>query len=257
MKTLQIVFAVALVAGSASLQAADRAGNTDAATNAETSVKAVENQPAFVNQLFQDLYGRGPYAAELETNLVALQQGTTSRAELAASLFQSVEFHENAAFLVKLYLSILKHDPQFEQWSQIVKVMRDGATQDDALSAFMNTPEYASAFPQSLSDGAMVSRLFQQMFDRAANGAELDSWASKMSQGTSRRTVMEALLRNPEFELHIGNRVNARLVYLAFLRRAGSTAEIARVAESFKSGASVVEVIGSILALPEFAARFQ
>jgi len=254
MKALQVVFAVALVAGSGSLRAADAAA--DGAPNAEASVKAPENQPAFVNQIFQDLYGRGPDASELETNIVALQQGTITRAQLATTLFQSAEFHENAAFLVKLYLSIMKHDPQFDQWSQILKVMHDGATQDDALSAFMNTPEYASAFPQSLSDGAMVGRLFQQMFDRSANAGELDAWGAKMTQGTSRRTVLEALLRNPEFDQHVSNKVNANLVYLAFLRRAGSPSEIARTAESFKSGASMVEVIGSILALPEFAARF-
>jgi Domain of unknown function (DUF4214) len=257
MKSLKIIVAIALISGFQSLQAAGSIGDGDGtgpAAAAETA-SAGDNPAVFVNRLFLDLYGRDATPSELALSVDALREGT-ARAQVAARLFESPEFHDHAAFLVKLYHSLLKHDPEFTQWAQIFQVLHDGATQDDAVAAFMNTPEYAGAYPRSLGDAAMMSRLYQQMFDHAPDPGQLNSLTSQLAQGATRRDVVEGLLHNAEFEQHIAGRVNATLVYLAFLRRAGSPTEIARVMESFQTGATMVDVIGSILLLPEFTARF-
>jgi hypothetical protein len=71
-----------------------------------------DNDLFFVKQMFQDLYGRAPSAAELAADLGALKQGMSTRAQLAESLFDAAEFHDNAGFLVKCYTALLQVRPR-------------------------------------------------------------------------------------------------------------------------------------------------
>jgi hypothetical protein len=256
MKTLQIMFAVAVLAGAGSLQAADKAGEDTASTPAART--STDSNSAFVNHLFEDLYGRQASTGELSGYVEDLKTGDITFPRVAARLFQAPEFHDNAAFVAKLYISLLNRDPEFHQWAQILKVMRtNGATQADATTAFVNSPEFAAAFPQSMSDAAMAAKLFQQMFDRAPEAAELERLASKLSQGATRRELVDELLRSPELESHIANRINATLVYLAFLHHTPKTDDISSMTESLAGGLSIADAINSILLSPEYAATLK
>jgi uncharacterized protein DUF4214 len=254
MKTLQIMVAVAVLAGSVSLRASDKTGD-DANSAAVTAPTSNDSNAAFVNQLFEDLYGRDASASEVKGYVEDLKTGDITFARVAARLFEAPEFHDNAAFLVKLYISLLNRDPEFRQWSQIFKVMHGGATQADAITAFMNSPEYAAAYPQSMGDTAMIGKLFQQMFDRTPETSELDRLVSKLTQGLTRRDVVEELLRSPEFESHVANRVNASLMYMAFLHHTPKGDDVSRMAESLAGGLSIADAINSILHSPEYATR--
>jgi len=216
----------------------------------------VENDWFFVNQLFQDLYGRAASAAELSDALNALKEGTSTRAQVAASLFESAEFHDNASFMVKCYLALIQPDPDFVQWSQILKLIQGGATQDNVLAAFMSTREYAAAYPADLSDGAFVGKLHWNLLGRDAEAAELDSLAAKLAQGELRRDMVEEFLRSSEFELRIAGRVDTSLGYLAFLRRGGEAAAIDRWTGKLNSGSSLTDLIGDLISLQEYVARF-
>jgi hypothetical protein len=216
----------------------------------------IDNDSFFVNQLFQDLFGHAPGAAELAGNLNALKQNTSTRAQIAASLFQSAEFHDNAAFLVRCYLALMQRDPDFGQWSRILKLMQGGATQDNALTAFMSTPEYAAAYPRDLSDGDFITRLHRNLLGRDPESGEMNSWASKLARGDSHAALVEGFLRSPEFEVRIASRVNANLAYLAFLRRTGEAAAIERWTAKLDAGGPIAELVGALVVLPEYAARF-
>ena len=217
---------------------------------------SIASNTLFVNQLFQDLYGRAPSTAELAQNATALDQGATTRAQVATTLFSAPEFHDNGSYLGKCYLALLKRDADFSGWSQIFKVMHDGATQDDAFAAFAGTPQYAAEYADSLSDGTFVTRLHQNILGREPERSELDYWASNLAQGGSRVTAMKLFLLSPEFEVRISSRVNVSLMYLAFLRHGGDAAGMARWTEKLKSGTPLSEVIGSFISMPEYAARF-
>ena len=253
MNKLQFIFAAALFAASGSLHAANPSPSV---SGVKMGVNPITDNALFVKQIFQDLYGRVPYPAEMAATLDGLKEGTSTRAQVAASLFNSAEFHDNAGFLVKCYTALLQHDSDFAQWSQILKAMQSGASQDSALAAFMGTPEYAAAYPDAMSDGAFVTKLHQKLLGRDPESAELDSWAVKLAQGARRPAVVEAFLRSPEFEMRVASRVNTSLAYLAFLRRAGEAAAIDRWTDKLNSGASVADLIGDFISLPEYAARF-
>jgi len=216
----------------------------------------IENDWFFVNQQYQDLYGRAPSAVELTGHLTALKQGASTHAQVAATLFQSAEFHDNAGYLVKCYLTLMQRDPDFVQWAQILKVMQGGATRDNALSAFMGTPEYAAAYPDGLSDGAFVTKLHRNLLGRDPDSGDMDLWIAKLAQGTSRHDMVGVLMRSPEFEVRIASRVDVTLAYLAFLRRNVDPAGMSRWSEALKSGASARDLIGALTGLPEYTARF-
>jgi hypothetical protein len=215
-----------------------------------------ENDWFFVNQQFQDLYGRAPYGPELMGHLNALKQGSSTRAQVAATLFLAPEFHNHAGFLVKCYLALMQRDPDFVQWSQILRLMQSGATQDNALTAFMNTPEYAAVYPASMSDGSFVTKLYQNLLGRDPESADLESWLSKLANGTARHDMVLTFLRSPEFEVRIATRVDTSLAYLAFLRRTADPAGMNRWTEALKTGSSITDLIGALISLPEYVGRF-
>jgi hypothetical protein len=216
----------------------------------------IENDSFFVNQQYQDFYGRAPSLVELTGHLNALKQGTTTRAQIARSLFQSPEFHDNAGFLVKCYMALIQRDPDFNQWSQILKLMQGGATQDNALTAFMNMPEYAAAYPESLNEEAFVTKLHRNLLGRDPASAELNSMALKLAHGITRRDMVGGILKSHEFEQRIANRVNPSLAYLALLRRGGEAAGMNRWTSALNGSASVTDLVGAFITLPEYIARF-
>jgi hypothetical protein len=101
----------------------------------------------------------------------------------------------------------------------------------------------------------MIAKLLQQMFGRAPEAAEMNRWATRLTHGIDRREVVGELLRSPEFESFASNRVNATLVYMAFLRRSGNAGVIGPLSESLQSGVSLADLISSVLQSPEYAAR--
>ena len=216
----------------------------------------IENDWFFVNQQYQDLFGRAPSAVELTGHLTALKQGSSTHAQVAATLFQAPEFHDNAAYLVKCYLTLMQRDPDFGQWSQILKVMQGGATRDNALTAFMGTPEYAAAYPDGMSDGAFITKLHRNLLGRDPDSGDMDKWIAKLAQGNGRHDMVGVLMRSPEFEVRIASRVDVSLAYLAFLRRGAEPASMNRWSDALKSGASVTDLVGALISLPEYVARF-
>src|SRR5450432_394287 len=216
----------------------------------------IENDWFFVNQQFQDLYGRAPSAAELMSYLKGLKDGTSTHAQVAAALLQSPEFHDNASFLAKCYLALMQRDADFVQWSQILKVIQGGATQNDAVSAFMSTPEYAAAYPQGLSDGDFVTKVHRNLLGRDPAAGELESWTLKLAHGNTRRDMVVGTLRSYEFEKRVAGRVDTSLAYMAILRHGGDAAGMNRWTDALKSGASVTDLVGALISLPEYVARF-
>ena len=68
--------------------------------------------------------------------------------------------------------------------------------------------------------------------------------------------MVGVVLRSPEFEVRIATRVDASLAYLAFLRRSGEPAGMNRWIEALKTGSSVTDLVGTMIAMPEYVARF-
>ncbi len=267
MKNFQLITAVAFFVASGSLLAAganESSIETAVAANVPTHGTAVAGgrtragvaDDVFLSRVFQDLYGRSPIASEVESHLAELHAGTTSRAEIVAALFNAPEFRDSAGYVVKCYLTLMRRDPDFTGWAQISKLMRAGTMEDTVLAAFLRTPEYAAAYPASMSDAAFLEAVYHNLVGREPNAEEVDSLRSKLDQGGSRAEVLQGMLTSPEFDAHIAARVNANLAFLAFLQRGGDSAGLERWTAALQSGVPVSDLVGAFLASPGYAARY-
>ncbi|MBZ5728959.1 MAG: DUF4214 domain-containing protein [Acidobacteriia bacterium] len=265
MKNAQTLIATAFLVASGSLWAAGANENSSeaaVAANVSTHGTAVASartgvaDDIFLSRVFQDLYGRSPIASEVEAHLSALHAGTTTRAEIVASLFSAPEFRDGAAYVVKCYLTIMRRDPDFAGWSQIYKLMRSGTMEETVLSAFLKTPEYAAAYPANMSDAAFLETVYHNLLGREPNAEEVDSLRSKLDQGGARGEVLQTVLTSPECDAHIASRVNANLAFLAFLRRGGDAAGLERWTAALQAGVPVSDLVGAFLASSGYAGRF-
>lgn len=214
------------------------------------------NDVFFVNQLFQDLYGRMPGARELEEKVDAIRAGTTTRAEIAAEMLTAGEFHDGAGYLAKCFLVLMRRDADFPRWSQMYSAMRQGASRDAALAAFVATPDFAAAYPAGLSDAAFVAKIHQDMLGTQFGATELQMWTTQIARGGSRAEIVDTFLQSPEIETRLAGRINISLCYLALLHREAGSETADRWTVALDGGAPLTDVINSVLSSPEYAARF-
>jgi hypothetical protein len=217
---------------------------------------AAANEVFFVNQLFQDLYGRGPSARELDERVEDLRAGTATPAQMAAGMLTAGEFHDRAGYLAKSFLALLRRDADFASWSQIYALMRGGASKEAVLGGFVSTPDFAALYPSALSDAEFVAKVHQEMLGRQPEANELEMWMAQIAGGSSRAAVVGSFLEGPEVEGRMAARINISLSYLALLRRTPGSEEMERWTAAFSGGAPLTEAVNAILASPEYAARF-
>jgi hypothetical protein len=210
----------------------------------------------FVNQLFQDLYGRMPGASELAEKVEALRTGTATRAEIAAGMLIAGEFHDAGGYLAKCFLALMQRDADFTRWSKINAVMRQGVSRDAALSAFLSTPEFAAAYPASLSDAAFLAKVSQDMIGRQPSSTEFEMWTNQLAHGNSRAEIIDTFLQSPQLETRLAGRINISLSYLALLRRESDPQTLDHWTRALDGSASLTDVVNSVLSSPEYASRF-
>lgn len=216
----------------------------------------IANDAFFVNQLFQDLYSRMPGASELAEKVDALKTGTTTRAEMAAGMLIAGEFHDSGSYLAKCFLALMQRDADFPRWSKINAVMRQGVSRDAALAAFLSMPEFAAAYPASLSDANFLARIAQDMIGRQPTSAELEMWTAQLAHGSSRAEIVDTFLQSAQLEGRLAGRINVSLSYLALLRRESDTETLDHWTRALDGSASLTDVVNAVLSSPEYASRF-
>jgi hypothetical protein len=218
--------------------------------------QVIASDAFFVNQLFQDLYGRMPGASELAEKVEALRTGTATRAEIAAGMLIAGEFHDAGGYLAKCFLALMQRDADFTRWSKINAVMRQGVSRDAALSAFLSTPEFAAAYPASLSDAAFLAKVSQDMIGRQPSSTEFEMWTNQLAHGNSRAEIIDTFLQSPQLETRLAGRINISLSYLALLRRESDPQTLDHWTRALDGSASLTDVVNSVLSSPEYASRF-
>jgi hypothetical protein len=215
----------------------------------------IANDVFFVNQLFQDLYSRTPSAGELAEKVDALGNGTMTHAEIAAGMLTAGEFHDAGGYLAKCFLALMQRDADFPRWSKINAVMRQGVSRDAAIAAFLSTPEFVSAYPAGLSDAAFLGKVSQDMIGRQPSSAEIEMWTNQLAHGSSRAEIVDTFLQSAQLETRLAGRINVSLSYLAFLRREADTETLDRWTRALDGGASLTDVVNSVLSSAEYASR--
>ena len=212
------------------------------------------NSSFFITQLYQDLLNRAPSTTELVAGLATVATGTLS--DVALTVYTSPEFHGNANYLTKCYVALLGRDPDLATWQPIFKLMQGGAQQLTTLSGFLGTPEYLAAYPSTLPNPAFVVKLYQDLLGRAPDPAGRAYWTFVLNLGIPRAYVLNGFITSPEYDARIAHRVDANLMYMSFLRRAGEAAGINFWTVTMDFGVPLKAVMSGFVGSPEYLARF-
>jgi hypothetical protein len=237
----------------------DTPGTTGFAVNkldVALGASPILNSSFFVNQVYKDVLNRAPNTTELLAGVNALKLNPAGLGDLAYSVFTSAEYHDNANYLAKCYIAMLGRDPDMATWPQIFKLMQSGTQQVTTLSGFLGTPEYLAAYPDTLTPTQFVTRLYANLLGRAPEAAGLSYWTFLINIGIPKVFILNGFISSPEYDARMTHRVDANLLYLTFLQRAGEPAGINFWKVSMDFGIPLNSAVQSFITSPEYLARF-
>jgi len=180
------------------------------------------NDLLFVNQLYRDLMGREGEADGVTYWMNPLAAGV-SRGEIVHSFFTSPEFDSNAGAIVRLYHGVLDRSPDkcgFDYW---LAQANAGMSAEEIGSLFLDSAELGEDWG-SLSDGAFVDMLYQNILDRQAETEGRDYWLDQLNKGADRGGVLNSFVQSSEFKAATAGEVAVDMLYLGLLDRDADTA---------------------------------
>jgi hypothetical protein len=215
------------------------------------------NTEAFVRQLYLDLLNRTADPAGLNQWVTWINTGIYTRAQAASQFFQSQEFYGTGNYLTKLYLGILLRDPDYGGWTGWFNYLTAGYSQTYVLNQFLASQEFQSQYG-NLDNTAFVTLLYNNILNRPPDQAGLSQWVSWLSNGTyTRAQVANGFIISQEFQLRVGNRIYADMLYIGFLRRAGDPNGLNGWTNWLANGTYTLDQeVGSFISSPEYLARF-
>jgi hypothetical protein len=215
------------------------------------------NTEAFVRQLYLDLLNRTADPSGLSTWVNWINTGVYTRAQVAAQFFRSQEFYGSGNYITKLYLGIMLRDPDYVGWTGWFNYLHNGFTQTDILNQFLLSQEFQSRYG-NLDNTQFVTLAYNNVLNRPPDQAGLQQWLAWLNNGTyTRAQVMYGFITSQEFQLRVGNRVYADMLYIGFLRRASDPNGLNGWTNWLANGTFTLDQeVNGFITSPEYLARF-
>ncbi len=215
------------------------------------------NTEAFVRQLYLDILSRTADSGGLNTWVNWINTGVYTRAQVAASFFQSQEFYGTGNYITKLYLAIMLRDPDYAGWTGWFNYLHNGWSQTDVLNQFLASPEFQSRYG-ALDNTAFVTLLYNNILNRAPDQAGLNQWVAWLNNRTyTRAQVANSFVLSQEFDLRERNRIYSNMLYIGFLRRAGELSGLDGWTNWLTNGTyTLQQAVNGFITSAEYLARF-
>jgi hypothetical protein len=195
--------------------------------------------------LYTLILGRSADAGGLASWLAALNSGT-SIGQIANTFLHSPErLTDEVNSYYQTFLGRAGDPGGIQNW---VSAMEAGMTEQQVVNAFLNAPEFSQVHA---SNTAFIQALYGDMLGRTASAAEVASWNTTLTTGTTRSSVILDIADSAEAQKRAVDSY-----YVAFLARQTDAAGETFWVDSILSGAETLDgVAASILGSPEFASR--
>jgi hypothetical protein len=149
-------------------------------------------------QVYQQLLGRAPRAADYTYWLNALAAGT-SHEQVIANIVVSPEYlshlsNQPAAWVGQVYVQLLGRPAGTADLNYWLGVLNGGASEADLARQILQSNEY-----QGDAWRNWISRLYAGLLGRSASGSDLNYWASVWQSGASPAAALTAIVTSPEF----------------------------------------------------------
>lgn len=157
-------------------------------------IRLVSTQFHYVEKLYQTILGRQGSDADILNWVGDLNQGA-SRQAVAAAFLNSNEYRGN--LVNSIYQQLLGRPADFGGTNYWVGQMQFGLSAEQVMASIASSGEYYAR--HGATNAGFVAGLYQDLLGRAAGPAEIASWTSSMSSGTSPSSVAMFFLTSTEY----------------------------------------------------------
>ncbi|PXX39890.1 DUF4214 domain-containing protein, partial [Undibacterium pigrum] len=207
----------------------------------------------FAMQLYRDVLFREADTAGLQYWQGQIETGKMSRAQMAASFMESVEFQTGIGGITRLYFGAFDRLPDREGLAYWMQAQKDGMNLSKISSSFVASAEFQKTYG-ALDNTAFVDRVYQNVLHRPSDAAGKAYWLGQLGNGLSRGDMLAGFTESTEFKANSQAKVSLTLDYVGLLGHAPDQATFDALLA--QSGTDIVTLIGQFMNSPEYLARF-
>ena len=225
----------------ASLGGTALSGGTWSFTTGAAPLPAIQR---YIVHVYRDLFHRAVDPSGLATWTAALESGTP-RVAVANSITSSTEYR--SALIQGTYQKYLGRSADPTGLAYWLRQMSVGRTISDIEVGFLASPEYYAQ--AGSTDAGWVRRLYQHVLGRSAADAEVAYWVARVP-AIGRGGVARGFVVSSEYLASVVDGY-----YVSILGRHIDPSGRATWVAAIQRGARLEEIIGAIVASPEYYAR--
>jgi hypothetical protein len=185
----------------------------------------------------------GDSAVSLSTATVADGTMPPSLTTVDMAFVQSAEFYGN--LIIKDYQQYLSRTPGNAEVAAWVNAMQHGATDQQVLAGFFNSPEYY--LHAGNSDKAWVDAMYRDLLGRNADATGENAWMQALAAGAKKADIALGFATSQEREGGI-----VQNYYQQYLGRTAGAAEVAGWVRAFETGQTNEQIIAGIVGSQEY-----
>lgn len=214
------------------------------------------NVDTFLWRQYADILYRGPSTASLASRRNALNTGTDTPGETVVALMGDATHTSSVPPTIRLYLAYFKRLPDEGGLAYWSGKARSGTSLHKASEQFARSSEFARTYG-SLSNGAFVDLVYQNVLGRPADSSGRSYWVGKLDKGYARGSMMISVSESSENIRKTTNTVAVVGLYHVLLRRIPSSTELDGAIARLTGGTRLFTLADEILLSPAYAARIR
>lgn len=212
----------------------------------------------YITQLYQNVLGRTPDAAELAFWTGQLESGAMTRGAVLAGFSESTEFKvlaANRVYVVGAYAGLLLRAPAQGEFSTWVAFLDGAGSQLVFIDSILASFEFAQITTTPVQDNAtFVSLLYNDFLGRPGSPAEIQGWVGQLDAATlTRAQVVDGIMNLAEY---VGRVPPAARLYYATFNRTPDYGGLNYWADQLMLGTSLMAIAEFFAASPEFQATY-
>ena len=211
---------------------------------------------AFATQQAKDFWGGVPSQSWLDRATQDLEGGVVGLDRFIELAMINGLHASVVPPTIRLYLGFFLRVPDYSGLDYWIRKVRAGTPLDTAASTFAAGPEFERRYG-SLSNGAFIDQIYQNLFGRAPDPGGRDYWKRRLDGGAKRGWVMRQWCESDEYKRKTDAQVRVISTYVGMLRRSPDSSGYSYWStRAASSETGLQQLISSIRTGQSYANRF-
>lgn len=179
------------------------------------------------------IYGRdrSDYIMHIEGDFVSLENKSTGEVDFVLTNIERIEFDDirialdddgAAGKVYRLYTAAFNRTPDpdgYTYWlAQIDQFEEEflsylGKSLPSIASNFVASKEFETVYGADATNESFVTKLYQHVFNRNGNGAEISYWTNRLDAGASRADLLINFSESPEYVAILAPYISDGIIY--------------------------------------------